>query len=411
MRVLYLLLIAMSIMAFAFCEKTQFHKLTTVDTIWGVKQFDVGERLQTLIDDTPSGDTLFLPEAYYPIDTPVRITKPITIFGTQSCYLQFTNQHDWKEFYGTTVGMLNIMADSVTIYGITVDQNYRNSGRGNGDTALIGSIIGGGVAFGAPVHTHHTLIRKNLVYDIWGNGVAMFASISDDIIIDSNTTTSFGNITETDTVFGPLGHGEQQISIAEGTGITINNNKILGTADDAIAVHTRATDVEIKKNYIISNGGRGRILVSGAHNCLIDSNTISLGREDGATGIWLTLQTGTPFYFGNQNLTVSNNVIQAKQGTIIGYGVRMYGAGDSIYILNNRIIGSGDGFQSFGINVRSRTWHKNGDFNDSLSISGSNMFLTNNYISNVTTTIFVGSAIPSDSITITVPPNPANLAP
>jgi hypothetical protein len=241
------------------------------------------------------------------------------------------------------VGMLNVIADRVTIKDIQLDQNFRNSGRLDGEMAMVGGILIGGTYLGTPKTTKGTTIKNVVVYDYYGDAISGFNSRTDQIQIINNKIIS-AYIVGKWPIASEKG-GQQAISVTGGYDIKINDNIIEGALDDAIATHAYAYQVEIRRNNITTTAGR--IFVSGAHDALVEQNNIRyIESARGGGAIWVTFENQknpTQPADPSENVIVSNNIITVDQAVDneFGYLIRVLGAGDNVRIENNRLEGNG----------------------------------------------------------------------
>ncbi len=333
--------------------------------------------IENAIKKAAVGATLFFPAGTYLIDAPVYIERDsITLQGEEKTIFLFTNVNDFYAMHNRRVGMINIIANNISVEHITFDQNFRGTGKKDGDRASIASLLIGWQRNGKTKMVNGINISQSTFNDYYGDAVSASYGGANNIIVSNNTFTS-AYITGNWSVAGVA--GEQAISIASGRNIQITNNKILGALDDAIAVHRNASGVVISNNEITTTGGR--ILIGGVTNCVVKDNTIRY-IQDGANAIYLTFEEMGNIMERNinRNVEVINNKVFIEKGVKVTAAIRLNGAGFNISIKDN-LLQSAD-TRPIGIQVNEQVYQKNKKV-----ILGDSLFITNNTIKNFSTGI------------------------
>jgi len=320
----------------------------------------------------------------------------VTVSGRgDSTVIQFSNKYDLYERYNRKrVGMINVIANHVTIQDLKIDQNFRGSGRVDGQsTPLVGGILIGGVYLGHPKRTTGVRITRCTVYDYYGDAISAWNALTDDIEMTYNHVISayIASHQEPDTkpwtriANANNIHGEQGLNVLGGTNIKINNNHIEGSLDDAIATHSEAYNVEIKNNVITT--GSGRILVNGAKNCIVENNDITY-IHNGSGAIWVAQECNSHRLSKSENVTIINNRIRVNKGVKTDYLISIRGTGDNITVAKNKLEGNGIGH---GINIIDATHRCTKTYH-----FGKNYNIIDNYINDVVWAIVVGPLCPSN---------------
>ncbi len=333
--------------------------------------------IENVIKKAAVGTTLFFPAGTYLIDAPIYIERDsLHLQGEANTIFLFTNTNDFYAMHNRRVGMINIVANNISIEHITFDQNFRGTGKKDGDRASIASVLIGWQRNGKTKMVNGINISDNAFNDYYGDAVSASYGGANNVIISKNTFTS-AYITGNWSVAGAA--GEQAISIASGKNIQITDNKIMGALDDAIAVHRNASDVVISNNDITTTGGR--IYIGGVTNCEVKNNSIRY-IQDGANAIYLTFEEMGNIMERNinRNVLVENNKVYINKGVKVTAAIRLNGAGFNISIRNNFL--QSEETRPIGIQVNEQVYQKNKQV-----ILGDSLFITNNTINNFSTGI------------------------
>lgn len=333
-------------------------------------------------DDTPafekaikslkSGQTLFIPNGIYELSKPLLITTSnISITGeSKQAILRFDNSYDWHgKYFPVRVGMINVIADTITFQNVTFDQNFRGSKKKDGDLGSIACIVVGGKYLGKPTHTKNIKVVGCEFYDYYSDAISVFNARTENILIENNKFISAYIVGEWK-VAGVK--GEQAIGIAAVVSANISNNIIEGALDDAIAIHVNSKDVLIENNNITTTGGR--ILINGVDGGVVQRNTITY-IQDGGTGILISFEAQAKRRSLSSNIVVRNNKIQVERNVKVSSGIEIFGCGDNIKIENNELF-THDA-QGIGIRIRDRKHHGNKG-----TTLGNNIVINNNTIEN-----------------------------
>lgn len=325
--------------------------LKTANPIWfgavGDGATDDTEAIQRA-NDSGAGAIMFGPGAYIISGDITLDVDGLEIIGVGNPVIQFDNSTDPYATYGTRVGMFNVRADNIHIHGITLDQNFRNSGRVDGDSARIGGIIIGGQYDGDSSDVNGTNIHDCQIYDYYGDAISAFTISANNTQIKDNLLTSTYIVQSWATAGAG---GEQGISLSSGSHQQITGNTILGALDDAIAIHGWSEDVTILDNVITTTGGR--ILINGGLDVVVSDNNITY-IQDGSSAIYISFETAGATLKENDNVLVSGNVINIPTGVVCSNAIYAFGAGDNITIRGN-LIKTVDA-QSNGIWVNDKQW-------------------------------------------------------
>lgn len=310
--------------------------------------------IQNLINNTAQpGDTIYFPVGVYIIDTPLICTKKRLVFygdgnatsdttlatntaSTTTAKAILRASNNIKDWYGYTVkriGILNLGTDSLTVNNICIDQNFRNSGKVDGNSASIAGIIIGiqSIQPGTlRVNTNQITIRSSMVYDYYGDAIDAHAVTCDNFNAIKNTCISAfiaGRWCNAGTV------GEQGISINSGTNILIDSNSIYGGLDATIATHAVCNNVKITNNYITITGGA--LQVQGTHNGLIKNNTIVyITKGQFGMQLGITDNDNSQSYQMNNHDTITENTFDLGSWNVV-YFIRLAGPGKNLIISNN----------------------------------------------------------------------------
>ena len=285
------------------------------------------------------GQELYVPTGEYCISRPLLVQTDniqITGAGTTS-KLVFNNARDYYAEYGTRVGIINIIANNITVRDLNIDQNFRESTKTDGEAASIGGIILGGKYLGKPTKTYGITVKDCTFYDYYGDAVSAFNAFTSGLTVQNCSFVSsyiVGGWSDAGV------KGEQAISVASGADILIENNVIEGALDDAIAIHNNNKNVEILNNRITTTGGR--ILVNGTENGRIAGNEI-VYIQDGGCAIYLSYSVKSKGAALNNTVVIENNTIRINDDVKFEAGIKLFGGGENLSIINNRITGNGTG--------------------------------------------------------------------
>ncbi len=326
-------------------------KINMNDDILNLKDFgakgddktDDTEAFVAALKSIKTGQKLYLPEGIYYLSAPLLLNKDsITIFGVKNkSIIKFSNKTDWyQKYFPVRVGMLNITASYINVLDLTFDQNFRASGKKDGDLGSIACIEIGGKYLGKPIETSNITIANCKFYDHYSDAINVFNARTSDFVVKNNRFISsyiVGNWNEAGV------KGEQAIGVASGKNIIIENNIIEGALDDAIAIHVRSEDVKVLNNQITTTGGR--ILMNGTKNGEIRGNKIRY-IQDGGTAICLSFENQAKNISTNEKIIVIENEIFIEQNVSVKSGILLDSPGIDIDIVNNKIHslnGSGTG--------------------------------------------------------------------
>ena len=288
--------------------------------------------LQNIINNAKPNSVIFLPAGHYILSEPLYVkVKGITMQGEDSTVLQFDNSVDYYKKYGQRVGMLNIGADNITVDHLFFDQNFRNSGRKCEELPLIGGILLGCSYLGKAITTNNIIIKNCTIYDYYGDAISVFASRINNYSVNKNHLISAYIVGKWQTC---AHKGEQGINVASGSNVTIADNKIEGSIDNAIATHANCQNITISNNTVTIM--RGGLLISGITNGLVSNNSVEL-IKDAWTTISLAVAADLKKINNNSHVTVENNKIQIDKGVTVLAGIMLFGPGNDIIIKGNTI--------------------------------------------------------------------------
>ncbi|HHH55350.1 MAG TPA: hypothetical protein ENK91_16955 [Bacteroidetes bacterium] len=322
--------------------------------------------LQRIVPNT----TLHFPKGIFIFSMPTNIVvngTKIEGSGSETVF-RFDNSIDYYKKYNTRVGMLNVIANNVVIDELTIDQNFRGSGKNDGEDASIGSIIIGGKFLGKPVVTNGLHVYNCTFFDYYGDALSCFNAITNNVSIHNNVFRSSYDVGGWKSAGTK---GEQAISIHSGKKVRIYDNKIYGCLDDCIALHKNVKDVEILNNEITTTGGR--ILINGTTDCVVKNNTIRYV-ESGSGAIWVSFEDNMSKPSLSSNVLIEGNRIVVDSSVKVGALIRIFGAGDNVRVRKNYIKSNGEGT---GIQIKDRKLKINKKY-----YLGDNFFIEENEIIN-----------------------------
>lgn len=331
---------------------------------------DIYPILKNLFDTAPVGSKFYFPKGVYSLSTPLIIDKAeIEIYGDgASSKIVFDNSKDWYAHYRMKrLGMINVLSNGVTFRNLQFDQNFRNSGKKDGDIGNIGCIGVGGKYLGKPIETTNLTVENCKFYDYYCDAIGIFNANTKNLIVKNNTFISAyvaGRWTTADV------KGEQALGVASVQNALIENNKIEGALDDAIAIHTFSKNVKIFNNTITTTGGR--ILMNGTENGEIKGNKITYV-QDGGTGIVITFEDQARKISTNNDINVENNEIVIEKGVYVESGIFLCGFGNNVVVKDNII--SNKNNEGVGILITDRKWTQTGEY-----FFGENLRISNNQI-------------------------------
>lgn len=302
----------------------------------------------------------------------------------ESTIVKFDNTTDPYTSTGSRVGIFNIRANNVTAHHFTLDQNFRGSGRSDGDTARIACMILGGYYDGDSTKYHDITVDDITCYDYYGEGVSSFivqtdnASVTNSKFISAYIVGGWSSAGD---------QGEQAINFSGGDNLIITDNFIDGALDDAIAVHGADTEdsigsqhVVISNNIITTTGGR--ILVVGVKNGVVSNNTLTY-IQGGSHGIMVTIDASASPIRVNDTVNVVGNTVYVETGvTLSSAAIYLHGSGSNINVAGNLVYT--EDTQATGIYVSDRQWSGDGNWYNS-----DNVNITDNMIIGFTTGIAV----------------------
>jgi hypothetical protein len=345
-------------------------KVTITDYLPQDATLDVTEQIQEVFNQVKENSTIIFPERPYVISKAMLLsTKGVTLKGIGKPIITYNNEGDEYAKYGTRAGMINIYNDEITVENLTLDQNFRGSGKIDGDVASIGGILIGGTYLRKKKITEGIVIRNCTIYDAYGDAISVFSATSNNIKIENNhIITSY--VASNWTTAGVK--GEQAINVTSGKGILIRNNIIEGALDDAIAIHFNAENVMVEKNKITTTGGR--IFMAGINNGVVRDNEIEY-IQDGSAAILIAFDLHTKHISTNNDIQVYNNKIYVQEGVVFKQGIKLAGCGENIEVRNN-YIETAD-IQGTGIEIRKETHRKTG-----VDYFGNNILIRDNEVVN-----------------------------
>lgn len=358
--------------------------------------------IQQIVDSVQPGTNIFFPAGKYIFSYPVSITtKNIDLSGEPGTVFVFDNKIDHYANYNTRIGMLNIGADDADISRITFDQFFSGSGRMDGDKPRIACVLIGTYINNDTVS--RILVRNISVVDCvfrdyYGDGLSVFHSRAVNLSIRRNLFIS------TAVIQGwrksVIGGSEQSINVAEGEFVLIDSNVIRGALDDAIAVHNNSSDITITNNSITTTGGR--IFLAGIKRGFCAMNVITFfDSSEKSDGIWLSYEVNKDIYgrtvIGNRNDSV---VVKFNTITVNGdsgtHGIRLFGPGTNIQVVNNKVSALRRNAGSFGIDILNRFAP---DYKDAtLNYFGDKIQVKGNIISGFGNSISYAISKPRDSM-------------
>lgn len=332
---------------------------------------DDTKALQQIFRQAKPGATIYFPDGEYLLGEDILLAKDgLTLKGNgEKSIIRFNNANDLYGKYTKRTGMFNVYADNITIQNLTFDQNFRASGRKDGDSALAGCILIGGAYTGKSKVTNNMTIENCLFYDIYGDGISAFNTRSINAVVRNNHFITTLIVQKWKTAGTK---GEQCISFNSVEGAVIENNTIEGSLDDAIAIHAKSKDVVVKNNTISTAGGR--ILMNGTQHGQIIGNTIRY-IDNGPSAIMVSFSNQAAQLSLNDGVTVTNNKIYIEKGVRVQQAIRLFGAGDNITVSDNTIEFEGE--KSVGIEMEDRNYAK-----EKRRVSGKNIAIRNNTVKN-----------------------------
>ncbi len=333
---------------------------------------DDTDSLEQILFLVKPGQVVYFPEGTYRISRPLLLqTDRVRISGesVEKTTLLFDNSDDFHRKYGKRVGMLNLYANDLKVSGLTFDQNFRNSQRSRQDKALISCIQGGGAYLGKTKKLERIEISHCRFYDFFGDALGFFNAGASEIHIHHNLFISSFIVQEWPEYY--LG-GEQSISIGWAINCTIEDNVIEGALDDAIAIHNKSKNVLVRRNRITT--AAGRILICGTSGGIVEDNTIEV-IEDADCAIFVSFAASGRNITFNHCIEVRDNTIKVKPGVKCNFGIRLFGAGDNIEVVDNKIDFTTEA--GIGIAISDRKHKVEQQF-----YAGSNIWITSNEIQN-----------------------------
>ena len=305
----------------------------------GADELDDSDAFELALSQTKPGQQLFVPAGKYCISRPLLVNvNEVHLKGEGAgSILKFDNSADYYAQYKSRVGLINVVADRVTISELQFDQNFRESGKSDGDAASIGCIIMGGKYLGKPQRTEGITVDNCIFYDYYGDAVSAFNAYTADLTVTNNRFVSsyiVGSWSDSGV------KGEQAVSVSSASGVLIQNNIIEGALDDAIAIHNRSENIQILDNNITTTGGR--VLLNGTTNGRVAGNEI-VYIQDGGCAIYLSYSVNSKNATINEQVIVEDNIIQVNQGVEVQAGIKMFGGGNGVIVRKNKVVGNGGG--------------------------------------------------------------------
>lgn len=339
----------------------------------GDGQTDDTEALRQIFQNAKSGQVIFFPAGTYNLSGEILIRQQgLTLFGAgDASIIRFTNSNDLNAQYGRRTGMINLYNDDITLHDLTFDQNFRNSGRKDGDNSLAGCVLIGGSYTGKTKATNHITVEHCTFYDYYGDALCAFQATCNDFTARDNHFVS-AYIAGGWHAAGVK--GEQAISIASGDQLIIENNRIDGALDDAIALHSRISNASIRNNEISTTGGR--IIVCGANHVQVENNTIHY-LENGPSAIMISFSNNAKQLVFNDDISVKGNKIFFESGAFAQQAIRLFGAGSNVVVSDNEIVFTD--IKGIGIEMGDRKYVPDSQF-----YAGDHILIENNTIRNAT---------------------------
>lgn len=277
----------------------------------------------------------FVPRGVFIIATPLYIHTDGFVLRGQgpASILRFANTTDVRAEYPSRTGMVNVLASNVTVTELTFDQNFRSSGRVDGDTPVTASLS---IGTGDGGTYENISVRACVFEDYYGDAIQGRDGFVRNIRVVDNLFRSaylWGSWTESGD------GGEQAVSFDLGENIIVAGNQIEAALDDAIAFHLDVRNVTVINNTITTTGGR--ILLNGTSNAVVTSNTITY-IEDGATAIFVSrepvnVSPRDELATISTNVLISNNSVFVEAGVTVSGGLIYIYGGDAIRVEGNAL--------------------------------------------------------------------------
>lgn len=336
-----------------FKENLTVDKLKTVNVNWfGAlpgDSVDDKASLQRASNAIEQYGSYYIPPGLYTVSGEVAFTtSDIEIFGAgDATIIQFDNSTDPYAIYGTRVGIFNLRGDNIVAHHFKLDQNFRNSGRVDGDTARIGNLFVGGFYASDSTTRTGVVIHDVTAYDYYGDAISAFNVQTDNIKIINNKCISTYEVQGWTTAGSG---GEQGINLASGDVQLIEGNTIIAALDDAIAVHGFNDGLVINDNIITTTGGR--ILINGGRDTVVSGNQITY-IQDGAYALFVSFEDAAVKREPDNTLIVGN-IFKINTGVTVSGAIRVFGGGDTVSILDNQFYT--EDTQGVAIAIDDRQW-------------------------------------------------------